>query len=68
MHYDSKYNTKKRGADVDLFDRDTRIQSAPVAQYIATRRLDDRVPPAKALMGYDAERLVLEGYNWVAGG
>jgi hypothetical protein len=32
MHYDSKHNTKKRRPDVDLIDRDTRIQLPPIAQ------------------------------------
>jgi hypothetical protein len=54
MHYDSKHNTKKRKPDVDLIDRDTRIQLPPVAQV--------SLPVPVALAGRDPLRTMR--YDW----
>lgn len=53
--------------------RETAIQNLASDEwrprYPATRRLSDRVPAATALMGYDPDRVLLEGYDaWTAGG
>jgi hypothetical protein len=63
MHYDSPHNTKKRTADVDLSERDTRIQIPPVAQV--------RMPVPTGLAGYDpidvqcrSHHACLPAYSW----
>lgn len=63
MHYDSRFNTKKRTPEGDLFADGTRIQDAPSVQYPARRSLSDRAPFATALSGYDPDRVLLEGYD-----
>jgi hypothetical protein len=64
MHYENQYGPKKRTPDGDLFAADTRIQLHPVVQYPAVRKLDERVPFAHALSGYDPDRVAESDYTW----
>lgn len=63
MHYETSRNRKSRSPDVDLLDRETRIQSPPVAQV--------SLPVPTNLAGYDpvavyvrAGRACPPAYDW----